>query len=335
MKSKNVLVTGAAGFIGFHTAKRLLMTGISVAGFDNLCDYYDVSLKEARLHELESAAKPQNTSEPPVFTFIRADLADKAALEKTFNEHKPDAVIHLGAQAGVRYSIDNPDIYVRSNLVGFVNILECCRRFETKHLLYASSSSVYGSNEKQPFSVNDRTDNPISLYAATKKSNELMAYTYAHLYGIPITGMRFFTVYGPWGRPDMAPMLFMDAIYNGKPLKVFNNGDMKRDFTYVDDAVDSIVALIDKSAAMFAENIPYKLYNIGNNRPEKLLDFIALLEEYSGKKAIKEMHPLQPGDVKETYADIGELIRDTGAAPKTPLGEGLKDFVKWWIGYYA
>ena len=321
-----VLVTGAAGFIGFHVARRLLGLGGQVVGYDNVNDYYSVDLKEARLAKLQKLDG---------FSFVRADLADKSQLEGVFKEYKPSVVIHLAAQAGVRYSLENPDAYVQANLVGFVNILECCRHYGVEHLLYASSSSVYGSNEKLPFAVEDRVDNPISLYAATKKSNELMAHTYSHLFGLPTTGMRFFTVYGPWGRPDMAAFLFMDAINAGKPIKVFNNGKMMRDFTYVDDVVNGVLALTDKSAALGAMDgyAPYKVYNIGNNRPEKLLDFINLLEEFSGKKAIMEFLPLQPGDVTATYADIDDLVRDTGIKPETPLRAGLERFVKWWMEF--
>jgi len=321
-----VLVTGAAGFIGFHVARRLLGLGGQVVGYDNVNDYYSVNLKEARLAELQKLTG---------FSFVRADLADKSQLEGVFKEYKPAVVIHLAAQAGVRYSLENPDAYVQANLVGFVNILECCRHYGVEHLLYASSSSVYGSNEKLPFAVEDRVDNPISLYAATKKSNELMAHTYSHLFRLPTTGMRFFTVYGPWGRPDMAAFLFMDAINAGEPIKVFNNGKMMRDFTYVDDVVSGVLALIDKSAALDrpAGDAPYKVYNIGNNRPEKLLDFISLLEEFSGKKAIMEFLPLQPGDVPATYADIDDLVRDTGMKPETPLRAGLGRFVKWWMDF--
>jgi len=321
-----VLVTGTAGFIGFHVAKRLLELGICVVGYDNVNDYYSVKLKEARLAELFKFTG---------FSFVKADLVDKFTLESVFSQYKPMLVIHLAAQPGVRYSIENPDVYVQSNLVGFMNMLECCRYNSVEHLLYASSSSVYGANEKLPFSINDRVDNPISLYAATKKSNELMAHTYSHLFKLPTTGMRFFTVYGPWGRPDMAPMLFMEAIYTGKTINVFNNGNMMRDFTYIDDVVKSIIALIDKSAALKSlnENAPYKVYNIGNNHPEKLLDFIAFLEEYLNKKALMEFLPLQPGDVLSTFADIDDLVRDTGIKPEIPLKRGLELFVKWWFEY--
>ena len=319
-------VTGSAGFIGYHVTAALLNQGVQVIGYDNLNDYYDVSLKKARLAEL---------TKHPNFTFMCASLEDKAALDTVFATHHPTIAIHLAAQAGVRYSLENPNAYVDSNLVGFINMLECCRHNKVKHLLYASSSSVYGANKKLPFSVNDRVDNPISLYAATKKANELMAHTYSHLFSLPTTGLRFFTVYGPWGRPDMAAFIFLDAIWQGQPIKVFNNGEMMRDFTYVDDITKGIISLIDKSAALTPLNNepPYKVYNIGNNRPEKLLDFIGILEEFTGKKAIKELLPMQPGDVPATYADIDELTRDTGFKPTTSLREGLKQFVDWWLQY--
>ena len=328
-KGRVFLVTGVAGFIGFHVAKRLLELGACVIGYDNVNDYYSVALKEARLAALDRQARelPQGA-----YVFVRADLADKASLEAVFEKYKPSLVINLASQAGVRYSLENPNAYVRSNLVGFVNILECCRNFGVEHLLYASSSSVYGSNEKLPFSVEDRVDNPISLYAATKKSNELLAHTYSHLFNLPTTGMRFFTVYGPWGRPDMAAFLFLDAICAGKPIKVFNNGNMMRDFTYVDDVVKSVIALADSSAAVRATP-PYKVYNIGNNHPERLLDFIGILEELTGKTAIKELLPLQAGDVPGTFADIDELVRDTGVKPETPLRIGLERFVDWYKAY--
>jgi len=322
IKSNIFLITGAAGFIGFHVSLRLLSLGARVIGYDNVNEYYDVALKEARLNELK---------QHDCFSFVYADLADTTALHEVFSKYSPPVVIHLAAQAGVRYSLENPDAYVQSNLVGFVNILECCRHYNTAHLLYASSSSVYGASEEIPFSVDDRTDKPISLYAATKKSNELFAYTYSHLFGIPTTGMRFFTVYGPWGRPDMAPYLFLESILQGRPIKVFNNGAMMRDFTYIDDVVNSVISLINNSFALKQKDgqPPYKVYNIGNNRPEKLLDFIAILEELTGKKAIMEFLPLQSGDVIATFANIDELVHDTGIMPETLLRDGLAKFVTW------
>jgi len=325
--NKVYLVTGAAGFIGFHVTLRLLDLGATVVGYDNINDYYDVSLKKARLSEMQKRER---------FIFVRSDLTDKPALTAVFDQYKPSTVIHFAAQAGVRYSLKNPDVYIQSNLVGFENILECCRYSKTEHLLYASSSSVYGANEKLPFSVNDRVDSPISLYAATKKANELMAHAYSHLFRLPTTGMRFFTVYGPWGRPDMAAFLFLEAILQEKPIKVFNNGDMMRDFTYVEDVAKGVIDLLGNSEALQAEagKPPYKVYNIGNNRPEKLLDFIGILEELTGKKAIKELLPLQPGDVPATYADISDLERDTGFKPETQLRVGLERFVRWHRSFY-
>ena len=322
---KVYLVTGAAGFIGFHISKRLLELGAEVIGYDNVNSYYDPNLKESRLAILQAQ---------PRFTFYRADLVSRSELESVFETHRPDIVIHLAAQAGVRYSLENPDAYVQSNLVGFVNILECCRHHNTQHLLYASSSSVYGANKTLPFSVKDQVDNPISLYAATKKSNELMAYTYSHLFGLSTTGLRFFTVYGPWGRPDMAAFLFLDAIAQGKPIKVFNHGEMQRDFTYIDDIVQGVLALTTRSAALrITKGPPYKVYNIGNNHPERLMDFISYLETYVGKEAVKEFLPLQPGDVPSTYADIDDLIRDTEFQPSTTLKDGLRKFTEWWCIY--
>ena len=323
---KFYLVTGVAGFIGFHVACKLLNLGIQVIGYDNVNDYYSVALKEARLAEL---------AKEPGFVFIKADLADKPALEKVFEQYNPGVVIHMAAQAGVRYSLENPSVYVESNLVGFINTLECCRHYGVKHLLYASSSSVYGANTKLPFAVEDRVDSPISLYAATKKANELMAHTYSHLFKLPTTGLRFFTVYGPWGRPDMAPFIFLDAIWHERPIKIFNNGEMMRDFTFIDDIIYGIITLISKSSALTAseEELPYKIYNIGNNHPEKLMGFIGCLEEFAGKKAIKEFLPMQPGDVPVTYANIDDLVKDTGFKPTTSLRSGLKQFVKWWLQY--
>ncbi|MGE1164942.1 NAD-dependent epimerase [Peribacillus simplex] len=331
----NIIVTGAAGFIGFHLTKRLLAQDINVIGLDNINDYYDVSLKNNRLKILE---------ENPDFEFHKMDLLDKEKLNQLFKDRTIDIVINLAAQAGVRYSIDNPDSYVNSNLVGFVNILEVCRQNNVKHLIYASSSSVYGANINIPFSTKDQVDHPVSLYAATKKSNELMAHTYSHLYNIPTTGLRFFTVYGPWGRPDMAYYSFTKNIIEENTIKVFNNGDMRRDFTYIDDIVEGIIRLLDKppvcnigwdranpdSSSSYA---PYKIYNIGNNKPVKLMDFINTLEKLIGKKAKIEFLPMQPGDVKETYADIADLHADVGFYPSTRIEEGLTHFVNWYNKY--
>jgi UDP-glucuronate 4-epimerase len=322
---KTYLVTGAAGFIGMHLSKRLLEMGCKVIGYDNLNDYYDVTLKDSRLNILN---KYEN------FTFHKADLTDKEYLAKLFAENKINVVINLAAQAGVRYSIENPDAYIQSNIVGFLNILEMCRHHQVDHLLYASSSSVYGANKKIPFSTEDRVDNPVSLYAATKKSNELMAHTYSHLYKIPTTGLRFFTVYGPYGRPDMAYFSFTKAIMEGKPIKVFNNGDMYRDFTYIDDIIDGVTKLIENSAALKNKELPYKIYNIGNNKPVKLIDFIQAIEHALGKEAIKEFYPMQPGDVYQTYADVSDLINDVGFKPDTPIQEGISKFVEWFKNQY-
>ena len=326
-----VLVTGAAGFIGFHVAQALIARSDTVIGIDNLNDYYDVSLKEARLNELQ--AQP-NASH---FQFIKLDIADTKATLDLFTTHKPQRVVHLAAQAGVRYSLQNPHAYVQSNLVGFTNILEACRHNAVEHLVYASSSSVYGGNTKLPFSEQDNVDAPVSLYAATKKANELMAHTYSHLYNLPTTGLRFFTVYGPWGRPDMAPFLFADAILKGEPIKVFNHGDMMRDFTYIDDIVEGVVRVLDKAAtpALGANNhVPVRLFNIGNNSPKKLLDFIEIMENTLGKTTQKEFLPMQAGDVKATYADISALEKWVGFKPSTPLEEGIQRFVKWYKIYY-
>lgn len=324
--TKKYLITGAAGFIGFYLTKRLLEQGCTVIGYDNLNDYYAVSLKEARLNILKNYDK---------FTFYLGDLANKEALERVFKEEKIQIVINLAAQAGVRYSLENPDAYIQSNLVGFANILEMCRNYNIVHLLYASSSSVYGNSEKIPFSVEDKTDEPVSLYAATKKSNELLAYSYSHLYGLAATGLRFFTVYGPMGRPDMAYFLFADAITKDKPIKVFNNGDLYRDFTYVEDIVDGILPLIENSIVFNKENEPpFKVYNIGNNKPERLMDFIKYLEISMGKEAKKEFLPMQPGDVYRTYADVSDLERDIKFKPNTSLNEGLGYFVNWYKEYY-
>ena len=325
--NKTYLVTGAAGFIGYHLSKEILDMGGEVIGYDNLNDYYDPSLKQSRLDILQQY---------PKFTFYKANLEDKVTLETIFKKHAPKIVIHLAAQAGVRYSIENPDVYIQSNIVGFTNILEMCRHHKVEHLVYASSSSVYGANTKLPFSTSDRVDNPISLYAATKKSNELMAHTYSHLYGIPATGLRFFTVYGPYGRPDMAPFLFLGAILENRPIKIFNQGNMRRDFTYIDDVVKGILLTTKKTAVLTqkTDEAPHHVYNIGNNKPENLMDFIGYLEEFTDKKAKKEMLPLQPGDLVETSADIDYLIKDTGFRPETTLKTGLKKFVDWYMEYY-
>ncbi|MBR4051021.1 MAG: NAD-dependent epimerase [Clostridia bacterium] len=324
MQYSKVILTGAAGFIGSHLAKRLLETGVEVVGIDNINDYYDVSLKYHRLSLLE---KYEN------FTFIRCDISNKVELTGIFEEHKADVVINLAAQAGVRYSIENPQVYIDSNVIGFFNILEACRNNPVKHLVYASSSSVYGNSDKVPFSVDDRVDNPISLYAATKKSNELMAYTYSHLFGIPATGLRFFTVYGPAGRPDMAYFSFTKKILAGEPIKLFNYGELERDFTYVDDIVEGIMNIIptvpeEKNGARA------KVYNIGNNKPVALKEFVAALEEAIGVKAKIEYLPMQPGDVYRTYADISELEKDFGFRPQTDIRTGLKRFAEWYKDYY-
>ncbi|HDX9671104.1 TPA: NAD-dependent epimerase [Bacillus cereus] len=319
---KTYLITGAAGFIGMHLSKQLLEMGCKVIGYDNLNDYYEISLKERRLNILNQYDK---------FTFHKADLIDKEYLERLFIESEINIVINLAAQAGVRYSIENPDAYIQSNVVGFLNILEMCRHHKVEHLLYASSSSVYGANKKIPFSTEDQVDNPVSLYAATKKSNELMAHTYSHLYNVPTTGLRFFTVYGPYGRPDMAYFSFTKAIMDGKPIKVFNNGDMYRDFTYIDDIVDGIIKLLENSPVLNNKELPYKVYNIGNNKPVKLLDFIQAIESAVGKEAVKEYYPMQPGDVYQTYADVSDLINDVGFKPDTSIYEGISKFVKWYI----
>lgn len=331
-----ILITGAAGFIGFHTARALLNRGDDVIGFDNLNAYYDVVLKEARLAQIS----PRNR-----FTFVKGDLADKTTVERLFAEHLPQRVIHLAAQAGVRHSLTHPEEYVQSNLVGFLNILEACRHHGVEHLVFASSSSVYGANLCTPFSVHDNVDHPVSLYAATKKSNELMAHAYAHLYGLPVTGLRFFTVYGPWGRPDMALFKFVERILAREPIDVYNEGRHARDFTYIDDVVDGVVRVADRAPVPDpnwsgldpdpgSSAAPYRLYNIGNHSPVQLLDFIALIEQAVGRKATKNLLPLQPGDVPETYADITGLAEDFGFKPSTPIGEGIERFVAWYRDYY-
>ncbi|MEJ2309973.1 MAG: NAD-dependent epimerase [Gammaproteobacteria bacterium] len=333
----HILITGGAGFIGFHLAKVLLARGDSVVGIDNLNDYYDPQLKRDRLSNLEAFAKDHNVEES--FSFIRLDLADRKGMAKLFVDNNFDVVVNLGAQAGVRYSIDNPESYVDANLVGFANVLEGCRRTEVKHLVFASSSSVYGMNVKQPFSTSDRVDYPISLYAATKKSNELMAHTYSHLFNIPSTGLRFFTVYGPWGRPDMAYYKFTQAILAGKPIDVYNYGDMKRDFTYIDDIVEGVVRVIDRipepQHSEFTNAIaPYKIYNIGNNQPVTLRSFITAIETACGAKAVENQLPMQPGDVPITYADIDDLVKDVGFRPVTTVEEGIGKFMAWYREYY-
>lgn len=319
-----ILVTGAAGFIGFHAVQRLLAAGHHVVGIDNLNNYYDVRLKTARLAQIQGH---------PPFKFMKLDLADRAAIAELFRKEGFDQVLHLGAQAGVRYSIDNPFAYLDSNLAGTLTILEGCRHNDIKHLVYASSSSVYGGNTKQPFSVEDRVDSPVSLYAATKKSNELMCQTYAHLYGVPCTGLRFFTVYGPWGRPDMAYFKFAEAILSGKAIDIYNNGDMHRDFTYIDDIVDAIDAVIPRPPIPISGDPPHRIYNLGNNSPERLMTMIDLLESRLGVKAKKNFLPMQAGDVYSTYADIGTAQADFGFQPRTSLAQGLDQFASWYLQY--
>ena len=331
-----ILLTGAAGFIGFHTTKVLLDRGDEVIGLDNLNAYYDVTLKEARLVQL----LPRNG-----FHFIKASLEDRAAIDRLFAEYKPQRVIHLAAQAGVRFSLTNPHEYLDSNIIGFLHILEGCRHNNVEHLVYASSSSVYGANTSLPFSVHQNIDHPLSLYAATKKANELMAHTYAHLYRLPVTGLRFFTVYGPWGRPDMSMFLFTDKIIKGEPIDVFNHGHHARDFTFIDDIVQGVVRATDRVAAPnpawssdqpdpATSSAPYRLYNIGNHSPVQLMDYIACIEKAVGKTATKNMLPMQPGDVPTTFADIEDLKADIGFEPKTPIEEGVKRFVAWYRDYY-
>jgi len=333
----NVLVTGAAGFIGYHLSKRLIENGYKVTGIDNMNPYYDVKLKETRLSHLTSSEN---------FTFSKINLEDLNDLEKVFEEHEFDVVVNLAAQAGVRYSLKNPHAYVNANIVGFVNLLECCRHNHIKHLVFASSSSVYGANTLMPFSIHHNIDHPVSLYAATKKSNELMAHTYSHLYGLPCTGLRFFTVYGPWGRPDMALFLFTKAILEDKPIKVFNHGKMQRDFTYIDDIIEGVVRVMANKPEpnpSWSGNSPdpgtsytnYKIYNIGNNQPISLEGFIEIIEDTLGKKAIKEMMDLQPGDVTATYADVDDLINDVGFKPATPIEVGIKNFIEWYKAFYG
>lgn len=328
-----ILVTGTAGFIGFHLAKRLLKSGNEVVGLDNINNYYDVRLKYGRLEETgicETELVYGNILQSSIYTgyrFIKLNLEDKECLRQLFSDEKFDLVCHLAAQAGVRYSIENPYAYIDSNIIGFINILECCRYFAIKHLVYASSSSVYGSNSKVPFSETDTVDSPVSLYAATKKANELMAHTYSHLFQIQTTGLRFFTVYGPWGRPDMAPMLFTKTIIEGKPIYVFNHGDLSRDFTYIDDIVEGVYRIV---AGEMHKNELYQIYNIGCSQPVKLIDFIRTLEDSIGIKAILVMKPMQPGDVYQTYADTTKLSADFGYKPTITITEGISEFIKWY-----
>lgn len=322
---KTYLVTGAAGFIGFFLSKALLDKGEQVIGLDNLNDYYEVSLKESRLAVLK---KYEN------FQFYRADLADKEAVFAIFKQNLPAVVVNLAAQAGVRYSIENPDAYISSNIEGFFHILEACRHYPVEHLVFASSSSVYGGNKKVPFSTEDQVDKPVSLYAATKKSNELMAYAYSKLYGIPLTGLRFFTVYGPMGRPDMAYFKFAKKIMAGEPIQIYNHGDMRRDFTYIDDIVAGIEKILCHPPGKDENGAAYKIYNIGNNKPEKLMDYISVLERCLGKEAKKEFLPMQPGDVYETYADVTDLMHDFDFKPSTTIEEGLSRFAEWFLDYY-
>ncbi|MYL47156.1 NAD-dependent epimerase/dehydratase family protein [Virgibacillus halodenitrificans] len=334
--NKRILVTGAAGFIGSHLSKRLLNEGHQVIGIDNINDYYDPQLKNDRLQQI--------TNEN--FTFIKTNLENLEIINQTFEQHSPEIVINLAAQAGVRYSLENPHAYVNSNVVGFTNVLEACRHYKVEHLIYASSSSVYGANESKPFSTSDNIDHPLSLYAATKKSNELFAHTYSHLYDLPTTGLRFFTVYGPWGRPDMALFLFTKAIVNNEPIDVFNHGNMMRDFTYVDDIVESITRLTKRPAQPNLEwsganpdpgssYAPYKVYNIGNNSPVRLMDFIEAIENKLGKIAKKNFLPLQAGDVPETYANVEDLFRDIDFQPQTSIQDGVNRFIDWYLDYYG
>jgi UDP-glucuronate 4-epimerase len=337
MSDQAILVTGAAGFIGFHTARQLLAEGRNVVGLDNLNSYYDPALKQARLNILRQASG---------FGFEQTDLADRASMDRVFAKYRFPTVIHLAAQAGVRHSIDHPHAYADANLAGFLNVLEGCRHHQCRHLIYASSSSVYGANTKLPFSVTDKVDRPISLYAATKRANELMAHSYSHLYRIPTTGLRFFTVYGPWGRPDMAIFLFTKAIVEGKPIRLFNHGKMRRDFTYIDDVTRVILKLIDhvpRGEQVAGEGggdgqpdrAPVRIYNIGNHRPEQLMHVVAVLENELGVKAVKEMVPMQPGDVMETFADIDDLVRDVGFAPQTSIEDGIRAFATWYRDHYG
>jgi len=336
-KPRKILVTGVAGFIGFHLCRKLLESDDEIFGLDNLNDYYDINLKMNRLKQIESKNN---------FQFLRIDIADRDSMAKLFYNRRFDIVINLAAQAGVRYSLNNPHAYIQSNVVGFLNILEGCRQHKVKHLVFASSSSVYGANTEKPFSIYQNTDHPVSLYGATKKTNELMAHAYSNLYNIPCTGLRFFTVYGPWGRPDMALFLFTKAILEGRPINVFNYGNMERDFTYIDDIIEGVLRVMDKvpgpnprwrdgNADPGKGYAPYRLYNIGNNNPVDLMSFIQILEDCLGKKAKKNLLPLQPGDVIATYADVDDLIKDVGFKPSIPIEEGIRRFVAWYKSYYG
>jgi UDP-glucuronate 4-epimerase len=336
MSDQTILVTGAAGFIGFQVARQLLVEGRNVVGLDNLNSYYDPALKQARLNILR-----ENTR----FSFVGLDLTDRAAIKSLFAQYRFPVVVHLAAQAGVRYSLEHPHAYVDANLEGFINVLEGCRHADCKHLLFASSSSVYGANTKLPFSVQDNVDHPVSLYAASKKANELMAHAYSHLYRIPVTGLRFFTVYGPWGRPDMAMFLFAKGIVDGTPIKLFNHGNMRRDFTYIDDVSEAVVRLMDRPPQgnpnwsgqkpdPATSAAPWKIYNVGNNNPEELMHVVSLLEKEFGRLAVKEMLPMQPGDVLATYADVEDLVREVGFRPATKIEEGIARFAKWYRDYH-
>jgi UDP-glucuronate 4-epimerase len=327
MSDQTILVTGAAGFIGFHVAGRLLAEGRDVVGLDSLNTYYDPALKQARLNILCENSR---------FGFVKADLADRTSMAALFAKHRFPVVVHLAAQAGVRHSIDHPHAYADANLQGFLNVLEGCRHNACRHLVYASSSSVYGANAKLPFSVDDRTDSPVSLYAATKKANEVMAHSYSHLYRLPVTGLRFFTIYGPWGRPDMAIFLFTKAIIEGKPIKLFNHGKMRRDFTHIDDVSRVVLRLVDQvpESAGRAGSAPARIYNVGNRHPEELTYVVELLEKALGRAAIKDMLPMQPGDVTETFADVGDLMRDVGFRPQTSIEDGISGFVAWYRDHY-
>ena len=339
--SKKILITGSAGFIGYHLARKLIELNFNVIGFDNLNSYYDVSLKKARLEELNKLSSEKRS----YWKFIKGNLENRNELNALFQTLSPSIIVHLAAQAGVRYSISNPRAYINSNIIGFQNILECSHEFNIEHLIYASSSSVYGGNSNIPFSEKDPINHPVSIYAASKKANELFAHVYSHLYNIPSTALRFFTVYGPWGRPDMAPMIFTNSILNKKPIRIFNNGDMQRDFTYVDDIIEAIVRLIDKPSTPnknFQTDLPdpatswspHRIFNIGNSKPISLTKFIEILESELGVKAIKILEPMQMGDVKSTYADTSELEKWISYKPSTSLGEGIKNFVKWYKNFY-